>query len=187
MNILITGASGFVGRHISSMLSVNHNVYGLYRDTYPTFSDKINWIYYNFNNRPRTERLPDNIDIIIHAAQSRYYKNPGHENYITDMYNVNIKSTLELLEYAKQINVKKFIYFSSGSVYNQYDDSIHHEYERICNLDNYYKVSKYTSETLVRQYSNLFDTIILRPFFIVIHFYNIVYTDISIRSSLTNN
>ena len=114
--ILITGANGFLGTHLSSrLLEQGHTVYGLVRNpkkivvTHPQFvvikgdlnSAKLSWIDF----------LPDDLEVCIHTAGLVH-------SYQTDDFNkVNAEGLNFLLEALKNksnlINSFKFILISS--------------------------------------------------------------------------
>ena len=115
-NILITGANGLLACSLCEVLIKNkYNVFATTRDSSKREIKGINYIKLDFANNWLYSDLPKQIDIVIHAAQSlKYHQFPEGSN---DIFQVNIQSTYKLLEYARNIKVKKFIYISSGGVY----------------------------------------------------------------------
>ncbi|MCK5050767.1 MAG: GDP-mannose 4,6-dehydratase [Candidatus Cloacimonetes bacterium] len=130
MNILVTGAAGFIGSHLCEALIKEHDVIGI--DNFCDFYDikiKRNNIkglgqYDNFqiikaDIRSKSE-LEDlfshhKFDLVIHLAAMA-----GVRPSIADpvLYTeVNINGTVNLLEQCKKQGVKKFIFASSSSVY----------------------------------------------------------------------
>jgi nucleoside-diphosphate-sugar epimerase len=111
-----------------------------------------------------TDELPDKLDCIIHLAQSSNFRD--FPQSALDVFKVNIDSTAQLLDYARRIGVKQFIYASSGGVYGNGVNPFH-EHAPIVpfNQLGYYLGSKACSEILVQSYASIFKVIILRPFF----------------------
>ncbi len=111
------------------------------------------------------ESLPDDVDIVIHFAQSEHYKE--FPDQAVDVFNVNIASTFQLLEYSRKVKASTFVYASSGGVYGASNTtcSENDRIQDVANLD-FYLGSKLCSEVLVRNYSNFFNIIILRFFFV---------------------
>jgi UDP-glucuronate 4-epimerase len=130
MNILITGAAGFIGSHLSETLVNDHQVFGL--DNFCDFydpqikRDNISSLQQNKNFKLfeadiRDERALKDIfsknefDLVIHLAAMAGVR-PSIEN--PQLYTeVNINGTVNLLEECKKHNIKKFIFSSSSSIY----------------------------------------------------------------------
>ncbi len=111
-NILITGVNGFIGSNFAKKNSKKYNLYGIVKDNKRKIKGvkylKIKNFYKQTNNK---------IDYIIHLAQSKNYKE--FPNKSKDIFNSNIKLTAEILEFARINRIKKFIYLSTGSVYEK--------------------------------------------------------------------
>lgn len=161
--ILITGAGGFIGSRLVSTLWDKHELFALIRPK--TQREKlvgVKWIEHDLSQPLDEVRLPDRVDAIIHLAQSRHYRK--FPEGVNDMFDVNIRSTFQLLEYARRIGVEHFLFASSGGVYG-------YSYERLVESDpvnplNFYLGSKYTSELLIANYQPFFHTVVFRFFFV---------------------
>ena len=168
MNILVTGAAGFIGFHTCLSLQTKHKVYGL---------DNLN-NYYDVNlKKSRLKILKKNkdfeflktdiqnknlhnkfkrikLDIIINLAAQA-----GVRHSLKDPFSYidsNILGQINLLEFAKKINIKKFIYASSSSVYGGNEKmpfSVKHRVDKPISL---YAASKKSTELLAECYSHLF-------------------------------
>ncbi len=163
MKLLITGATGFIGSHLVKRLSTDHELYCLVADMGKTKpSPHIEWIHQDLASPLDESRIPGGIHAIIHLAQSRHYRDfPGK---VGDMFEVNMKSTLSLLELGRRLGVEKFIYASSGGIYG-------YSYEKFIETDstnpiNFYLTTKYCSELMIRNYNAYFHTVVLRFFFV---------------------
>jgi len=130
MNILVTGAAGFIGSHLCEALVKDHDVIGI--DNFCDFYDiKIkrnnikglgkcdNFQIIKADIRSKSE-LEDvfshhKFDLIIHLAAMA-----GVRPSIADpvLYTeVNVNGTVNLLEQCKKNGIRKFIFASSSSVY----------------------------------------------------------------------
>ena len=168
MNILVTGAAGFIGFHTCLLLQTKHKVYGL---------DNLN-NYYDVNlKKSRLKILKKNkdfeflktdiqnknlhnkfkrikLDIIINLAAQA-----GVRHSLKDPFSYidsNILGQINLLEFAKKIKIKKFIYASSSSVYGgnvKMPFSVKHRVDKPISL---YAASKKSTELLAECYSHLF-------------------------------
>ena len=161
MNILVTGGAGFIGGHLVDALAVNghlayvydtarieqHNVCGLY-----SFSDY----------------LPDDrFDVVCHLAAAT-----GVRRSLTAPHNyteTNVLGTLNVLDTCRERGIKKFIFFSSSSVYG---DTSHRagrptkEDEAGIRPLSPYAATKVAGEALCHAYAHLYDMqiTVLRPF-----------------------
>ncbi|NNF28502.1 MAG: NAD-dependent epimerase/dehydratase family protein [Gemmatimonadetes bacterium] len=129
MSILLTGAAGFIGSHLSErLLARGESVVGL--DSFDSFYDprikeenlKVAMGHEGFRlvrgdirDRGVVSRLPDDIDTIIHLA-ARAGVRPSIEEPVlyTD---VNVLGTMNLLELAAGRDIPTFLFASSSSVY----------------------------------------------------------------------
>jgi len=157
--ILISGANGFIGSHFIKKKYKKYDFYGLINKN----KKKIKGVKY-IKIKNFYKKINKKIEIIIHLAQSKNYKK--FPNKTKDIFNSNIKLTAEILEFARINKVKKFIYLSSGSVYDISKKSKINEKTnfKFKNID-YYSASKISSEFLIKSYQKFFDIVNLRIFF----------------------
>lgn len=137
--ILLTGASGFLGKHVSSRLK--GKICKIYKN-----NEVFDGCRCDLNNKKSVKFLMDSFDpnIIIHCAADPKAKHPeDHEQFIQD----HILSTTNLLEYCP--NNVKFIYISSINVYG---DSFPAELPT-----NLYGACKLSCEKICEAYSVLKD------------------------------
>jgi nucleoside-diphosphate-sugar epimerase len=163
MHILMTGATGFIGSHLIPLLSTDHKLVLLGRRA-PASSESsmAHWVEHDFHDFLDFDKLPPEIDAVIHLAQCRHYKQ--FPDRAQDIFDINVRSTLALLEYARVAKAHSFLYASSGGVYAT-------SYERLVEGDlvrplSFYHTSKYISELLIGNYESFFRTIIFRFFFV---------------------
>jgi len=159
----MTGGTGFIGSHLVKMLSQKNELFCLIHDknrTYPCRN--VEWIAQDLTEPLDEGELPEHVDAIIHLAQSGHYREFPEKMW--DVFHVNVKSTLSLLEYGRTRKIQKFIYASSGGIYG-------YSYERFIETDatnpiNFYLTSKYCSELLIGNYTSFFQTVVFRFFFV---------------------
>lgn len=118
MRVLITGATGFVGMALLRALANDHEVTALHSGRNalrPDVAPLANWIAMDLGRGLDPDDLPASIDAVVHLAVSPYHRNfPASA---LDLFNVNTRSTAELLDYAVHAGCEHFICASSGSVY----------------------------------------------------------------------
>lgn len=164
MKILLTGATGFIGSHLLAQLveqSGENTVLALCRNIPITTLPQVNWIEVDLSETNWTSKLPnEKFDIIIHLAQSNNYRKfPSHTN---DIFNVNVKSTLELADWGIRQNVSHFLFASTGNVYN-FTNYIHCEEDQ-CEPETMYGASKLSAEILLKPFSPLMNILVVRFF-----------------------
>jgi UDP-glucose 4-epimerase len=163
VKILVTGATGFIGSHLLPGLASRHHVVAVTRgaslaDAPPT----VEWVRQDLATGLDRALLPDNVDGVVHLAQSKRYKQLPEG--AGDVFAVNVESTFRLLEYARAAGARKFVLASTGGVYEPSDRELS-ETDRL-KPNNFYFGSKCSAEALVASYRSFFDSIILRFFFV---------------------
>ena len=182
-NILITGANGFVPAYlVETILYLNEKrfkskakIFALVRNKekasnrFIFYKDRSDLVFI-VQDVIRPINIDEDIHFIIHAASQASPK-----YFATDpvgTINANIIGTYNLLEYAKQIKVESFLFFSSGEVYGNVEKN-----EMIINENMYgfldptdlrscYAEGKRAGETMCVSYYKQFEVPakIVRPF-----------------------
>jgi nucleoside-diphosphate-sugar epimerase len=161
--ILITGANGFIGSYLVRLLKERHEIFSLARKIPNECDSKgVHWIEQDLAKPFEYSRLPKYVDAIIHLAQSRQYKK--FPDGAKDVFDINVYSTFEFLEYARKTGTQHFLFASSGGIYG-------YSYEKFVETDpvsplNFYLSSKHTAELLIANYRQFFKTIVFRFFFV---------------------
>ena len=121
MKILITGATGFIGREVAYNLSDAHCVYILVKKTSDVTAvnvDKI--VVLRFEKYSELESIfkKYKFDGIIHAASSVIVEHT--EKQLPNLLDSNILFGTHLLEFAKMTNVKWFL--NTGTFWQNYNN-----------------------------------------------------------------
>ncbi|MFZ0454750.1 MAG: NAD-dependent epimerase/dehydratase family protein [Ignavibacteriaceae bacterium] len=114
MKFLVTGGAGFLGINLIRFLyNKGQEIVSLdIADfEYPDIKDKICIINGDIRNKETVKTATENIDIIVHTAAALPLYNSS------DIFSTDIEGTRNLLEAAKENNVKRFIHISSTAVY----------------------------------------------------------------------
>lgn len=162
MKVLVTGASGFIGRNLIKKILEREGVlvYAVSR-TIPLVNCK-NYIPVSVDITVKdwTNVIPSPVDTVIHLAQSNRYRE--FPEGAKDMIDINIKCTLELLEWSRNNKVRRFLFASTGNVYKR-STKLHMETDE-CEPKSLYDATKLSAEYLVKQYNMFYKTIIMRLF-----------------------
>lgn len=171
MNILVTGATGFIGMHLAKKLLDNdHRIIGfdnmndyydvqLKRDRLKILSEFQNFTFYEEDladsNAVNKCFKIENIEVVINlAAQAgvRYsLENP--QTYIDS----NIKGFTNILEASRHNNVKHLIYASSSSVYGANTKMPFSPSDSVAHPVSLYAATKKSNELMAHTYSHLFN------------------------------
>ena len=123
MRVLVTGAAGFIGRHLVPRLAAEHDVVALVRRAPVEPLGAAQVLVADLTDHRLEDLLPGEIDGIIHLAQG-YLTFPEHAR---EIFEVNAGSTQRLVEWARRKGVRRFILASSGSVYEPGRRPLHEE------------------------------------------------------------
>lgn len=108
--------------------------------------------------------LPDDIDVIVHLAQSEHYRD--FPNQAQDVFTVNTVSTLKLLDFARSRGVKNFVLASSGGVYGTGANSFSEDEDIIAKGQlGFYIGSRLCAEIISECYAPFLNIVTLRFFF----------------------
>jgi nucleoside-diphosphate-sugar epimerase len=160
MNVLVIGNLGYVGIPAISLLKKN-KIFSIGLD--------CNWFNLNFyssnshSNFPNVQIYDDvrkfklsklnyNIDVIIYLAAVS--NDPMGKKFKLATKEINYKSCIRIAKEAKKMNVKKFIFASSCSLYGATSDNFPKNEEDKLNPLTDYAVSKALCEKNLKKYSS---------------------------------
>ena len=161
--IVITGATGLIGRGLAAAVAPVGDVHCIARRSGASLD--VTWHMGDLAAPGELPGLPKRADAIIYLAQSELFRDFPERS--TDIFQVNTVSLLKMLDYASKAGCQKFVFASSGGVYGQSAQPVVETMSAASPQDlGFYLVSKLCSEMLVQAYSHLFETVILRYFFV---------------------
>lgn len=163
MRILITGAAGFLGSHLSEKYVHEGNVvYALDNlmngnlNNIRNLLHKKNFKFIHDDIR-RDEvyaRLPTDLDAIIHLGAQihvdRSIVNPA------ETFDINVGGTLRILEFARMNDIKKILYASTSEVYGS-AEYVPMDENHPLSAKHPYGVSKIAADRLCFTYNETYD------------------------------
>jgi nucleoside-diphosphate-sugar epimerase len=161
MRILITGGTGFVGSTLGPRLvAAGHELLCVCRPGSSTgFGEAVVW---DTKSPTGMSEFPKAVEVVIHLAQSRSYRNFPTDS--REMFDVNVGMTMALLQWAAaQSSVRQFCLVSSGAVYEPFAGSLQEDVALAPR--GFLGASKRASEVIALPFSSLFKLNILRLFF----------------------
>ncbi len=169
MNFLISGSAGFIGFHLSEfLLKKKHSVLGI--DDLNNYYDvrlkksRLNLLkkyknFFFFKKKIEDIKIVNffkkkKIDIIINLAAQAGVRHSLENPYV--YINSNILGQVNMLELAKELKIKKYIYASSSSVYGGNKSLPFSVKDRVDNPISLYAASKKSTELIAEYYSHLY-------------------------------
>lgn len=179
MNILITGATGFIGTALLEKMEKQQNVFVHATTRIPHKKNSI-----EKNIRWFTKKTIDagtdwhnelkNIDVVIHLAARAHVSHKKNNEELELFKEINVRGTLRLATQAIEAGVKRFIFLSSIGVNgSETPEKQPFSEDSPINPDTYYAQSKFDAETELLRISkyNHMEVVIIRP--------PLVYSDVA--------
>jgi nucleoside-diphosphate-sugar epimerase len=166
--IVVTGASGFVGRHLLEEIKERYEIFGIGRRSQqecgaPIHSN-ITWAQIDIGDRDPLARVFEGIkasggaQILLHLAAHYDFTGEEHPEY----WRTNVEGLRNVLELSKELGLRRFIFASSVAASRfpapgkALDESSPPDGEHI------YAVTKRIGEAMLREYAAFFPTCIVR-------------------------
>jgi nucleoside-diphosphate-sugar epimerase len=164
MNVLVTGATGFLGWRTLEVLVKDPDVKQIIatgRTLKPSHTiqhEKVTYITGNLEDKKFVKSLFKNTNAVVNAAA---LSSPWGDKQLFE--SANVLTQANLIEASKEYGIKKFVFISSPSMYFEYRDKFNVKEEDALpkKLVNQYAISKRKAEVLL--INSGLPYVILRP------------------------
>ena len=145
MNVVLTGATGFIGSRVRQLLAAHgHTVTATARTAGNPPEPRVSWVICDIADPGFIDVLPGNADAVVHLAQAG--GSPPDDVLLAA---VNVESTRLLLDYSSRAGAKRYVFASSGSVYGGSSSPLREDQPR--RPPDPYAQSKAEAEALLEQ------------------------------------
>ncbi len=166
--IVLTGASGFVGRYFIEAYQDDYYIYALARRSQKAadipFHKNIHWLRVDISHEKEIKRILNEIarnggaDFFLHFAGFFDF----HRQYDPEYQKTNVDGTRYILEAVADLHLKRFIFTSSLAVFDVFkSDEIYNELSTP-NATFPYAWSKREGEKIIKKHSSYFPCTVLR-------------------------
>jgi len=174
INILVTGATGFVGADLTrELVRQGHNVYAIVRDESKfrtilgaDYANRVNILKGDLldsvglaNLKKQLENLANPLNVVVHAVGGGPLT--SNRSLAPGIFDLNYKTTANLIEILetsqKPGSLNLFVYFSSLAamgVPNSNGDVVHYDEASSCNPILPYEQAKFETEMLLKGFAN---------------------------------
>lgn len=163
MKVLVTGATGFLGKYVvKELVAEGYFVRAFGRNKavgQSLVSDQVEFFKGDLSSKQAVEEACKGVEMVVHAGALSTVWGPWES-----FYQANVLGTQHVLEASRTNKIKRLVYVSSPSIYAAPKDQIGIKEEDAPtenHLNNYIK-SKLLSENLFPAYPDV-PSIILRP------------------------
>ena len=181
MSILVTGAAGFLGSHLSErLIREGHRVVGL--DSFDHFYDRaikernlttlraastFSIVEGDIRDRAALDAIPSDVTLVVHLAAKAGVR-PSIED--PQLYSsVNVDGTWRLLDWTRQRGIQHFVFASSSSVYGNSDVVPFREDLVVDRPISPYAATKLAGELACHTYHHLYDLSVMALRFFTIY------------------
>ncbi len=163
MRVLITGAGGFFGRALvrqfalggDDVLAADIMGPSEFAPRSDTPTDSVTYIQLDVGDPDQwTTDVIGNVDGIVQAAALTPTLDQMKEQP-TRLVGVNLLGTLNSLDFAQETGIDKFLFISSGGVYDQFTDTVLHEADADGGF-SLYGSAKLAAEIMTWRYAEMY-------------------------------
>lgn len=156
MNVLLTGATSFIGEHLArDLVKRGHDVTGTYRTENDSVSrlalllgnqqhGRLRLVKVDLSQEECWRLFPKSADVVVHIAAVSKTEDSGTQ----DLLDCNINGLCNVIKYSMSAGIRQFVYTSSLSVHGNIEEAEVDEHTPI-REPGLYGATKYLGERLL--------------------------------------
>lgn len=166
--IIVTGASGFIGRHLLEALKETHIVHGMARRSQQRSGapvhENISWYQVDIGDRPALERALRRaaaggpIDTVLHLAAHYDFTGEEHPEY----WRTNVEGLRNVLDVCREFKPRRFVFSSSVAACEFPRPGEALTEQSPADGDHIYAITKRKGEEMLAEYADSFPSSIVR-------------------------
>lgn len=164
--VLVTGASGFVGRGLLGILHHKYSVIAAVRSASAGISEVFTATVITIDGQTDWQAALQSVEVVIHTAARVHVMEDEALNPLAEFRKVNVLGTLNLARQAAEAGVRRFIFISSIKVNGEGTQlgKLYTAEDRPAPVDPY-AISKREAEDALRQVAGEtgMEVVIIRP------------------------
>lgn len=167
---LVTGGAGFIGSHIATRLVEDGHQVRIFDnlstgslDNLEHLGDQVEFIQGDLTNHERLATALQNVDIVFHQAALASV--PRSVERPMETHDACVTGTINLLDIARQMDVKRIVYAGSSSAYGNQPQMPKHE-GQVPQVLSPYAAAKMAAELYCEAFANTYglETVRIRYF-----------------------
>ena len=166
-NILLTGATGFVGKRLLSMLKEQgHHCRAAVRrpsSTVDVHTESV--VIGEIDAQTDWRKAIEGMDVVVHLAARVHIMHDQADNPLVEFRRINLEGTRSLAEAAVKAGVKRFVYISSIKVNGEATEGKAFTPQDIPSPSDPYAITKWEAEKALQEISQAsgLEVVIVRP------------------------
>lgn len=168
MKVIVTGASGFVGQKLCSVLEeAGCEIVPVFRARQPDGVKRIRNAVFGkiINATSNWANELNNVEVVIHLAARVHVMHGGEVNDLARFREINVEGAKSLAKQAAQSGVNRFIFLSSVKVNGEETSDRPFYFDQAPNPRDSYSLSKMEAEVALREIEETtnMEVVIIRP------------------------
>lgn len=162
-SVFLTGASGFIGSRLSSVIPDRYYLRQAFRES-PRDKPLSNYVICDFDDSSILSSVLEGIDVVVHCAGRAHLVRDNSTSPVNEFRRVNVDLTLRLALEAVNSGVKRFIFMSSIGVNGDNNTSPYTEQDTSSPVEDY-AISKLEAEQGLQKIAlaSGMEVVIIRP------------------------
>ncbi|WP_443690999.1 NAD-dependent epimerase/dehydratase family protein [Pseudomonas sp.] len=165
MNIMVTGATGFIGQELCRKLVLQHNFVNALVRSEKMDEPQLKYFTGSLTDKASLKKCMLGVDCIVHLAGRAHILKDQADDPIVEFRKVNVEATMVLASVAKELAIKRLVFISSIGVNGSETVMVPFNEKSIPKPNTPYTLSKLEAENGLVELLGMSDTdlVIIRP------------------------